>query len=346
MRISASGVDTRVDVLTPEFRLLLACSWLPRAPQTGHIAEVCAEGIRWDEFLTLVRRHQVPLLAYKILRGEQIPADVRRELKGLGSSACAAALHTAAELARLSRAFAQHGIAVMALKGVMLSIQLFGDPATRHPGDLDLLLRPEDFDRACELLESLGYRSKLSRPMQKLLRAHGYECSYWNDRLQLLVDVHWTQEFWTDAQISELWAHCRKTSWMGASIQHLDGDALLLFLCDHGTRHQWSRIKWLSDVAMLLSKPRDSPWSALSEMAAFFDLEHPLAETALLVERWYGIELPFIAKQGAPVKRRKALSQLMIQVEDLKRFPLPDPLVWLYYPLRPLFWFWRHFKVK
>jgi hypothetical protein len=37
---------------------------------------------------------------------------------------------------------------------------------------------------------------------------------------------------------------------------------------------------------------------------------------------------------------------LMIQVEDLKQFPLPDPFVWLYYPLRPLFWFWRHFKVK
>jgi hypothetical protein len=363
-----------ISPLTPEFRLLIACSWLPPASKPGEVAELCAAGIDWTEFLALVRRHQVPSLAYKILRGEQIPGEVRRELKALSSSACAAALHAAGELARLSRAFAQADVAMMPLKGVMLSIQLFGDPATRHPGDLDLMVQPEDFTRAGELLLSLGYRCKLTRPMQQLLRSHSYECSYWHDRLQLLVDVHWSHELWTAPQIAELWTHCRERSWMGTRSCLLDGDALLLFLCDHGTKHKWTRIKWLSDIAMLLSHPRESPWTALFEMAARFDLEQSLAETALLVESWYGIDLPtpfhdFIAREGVSVKsvermlagreavfsgfrRRKRSSwrmyviHLMIQIEDLRRFPLPDPFVWLYYPLRPLFWFWRHFKVK
>jgi len=159
-----------ISPLTPEFRLLIACSWLPPASKPGEVAELCAAGIDWTEFLALVRRHQVPSLASKILRGEQIPGEVRRELKALSSSACAAALHAAGELARLSRAFAQADVAMMPLKGVMLSIQLFGDPATRHPGDLDLMVQPEDFTRAGELLLSLGYRCKLTRPMQQLLR--------------------------------------------------------------------------------------------------------------------------------------------------------------------------------
>jgi hypothetical protein len=329
-----------------EFRLLIACSWLPQASQSSHIEQLCSEGVRWDEFLALIRRHQVPSLAYKTLRTERIPREVLRELKGLSASACAAALHTAAELARLSRAFAQNGIAVMPLKGVMLSIQLFGDPATRHPGDLDLMVKPEDFDRAVDLLVSLGYRSKLTRPMQELVRAHGYECSYWHDRLQLLVDVHWTQERWTAPQISELWTHCRNTSWMGIDLQILEGDALLLFLCDHGSRHKWSRIKWLGDVAMLFSRPRSSPWTTLFDMAARFGLEQTLAETAELVESWYGVEIPCIARKGSPRKRRKTLNQLLIQPEDLKQFPLPGPLVWLYYPLRPLFWFWRQVEKR
>jgi hypothetical protein len=353
VRFSKAAV--RTSPLTPEFRLLLACSGPPPARP---IAQLCDEITRWDEFLALVRRHQVPALACEALRGEQIPGHVRKELKTLRASACAQALHTAAELARLIRAFAAEGIAVIPLKGVMLSIQIYGDPATRHPGDLDVLVKPEDFDQAGELLASLGYRSKLSRPMQNLLRTHSYECSYWHDRLQLQVEVHWTLEMWTPSQISELWTHFRTTSWMGTSIQHLEGDALLLFLCDHGTKHKWSRIKWLSDVALLLSKNRDSPWNALFEMAARFDLEQALAETARCVESWYGIELStefhdFIAKEGVKgVPRRKRsslrmrLNRLMIQVEDLKQFPLPDPFVWLYYPLRPLFWFWRHFKVK
>jgi hypothetical protein len=292
----------------------------------------------------------VPSLAYKILPRELIPAGVHGELKKLSASACAAALHSAAELARLSRSFAAEGISVMPLKGVLLSVHLYGDPATRHPGDLDLMVHSEDFDRTRELLVSLGYRSKLSRPMQKLLRTHSHECSYWNDRLQLLVDVHWAQESWTRSQIAELWTNCQNASWMGTTLPLLEGDALLLFLCDHGARHKWSRIKWLGDVAMLFSRPREAPWSALFEMAVRLDLEQPLAEAARLLDRRYGIELPlffqeFIAKKRSGSRRPKMSSRL-IQVEDLKRFPLPDPLVWLYYPLRPLFWFWRHFKVK
>ena len=186
--------------------------------------------------------------------------------------------------------------------------------------------------------------------MKHLLRIHNYECSYWNPRLKLLVDLHWAQELWTAPQVSELWTHSQNTSWMGVNMRQLQGDALLLFLCDHGARHKWSRIKWLSDVAMLLSKPRLSPWSELSETASRFDLERPLAEAVQMVQRLYGIELPHEFRSAPRGRKvfpwRIYLNQLMIQPEDLKRFPLPNPLVWLYYPLRPLFWCWRHFKVK
>ena len=57
--------------LTPEFRLLAACSWVaPPAleqDQAEKIAALCSGGVDWAVFEPLVRRHGVPSVAYSVL---------------------------------------------------------------------------------------------------------------------------------------------------------------------------------------------------------------------------------------------------------------------------------------
>src|SRR5450631_1551270 len=90
--------------LTPEFRLLAACSWIaPPAleqDQAERIASLCRGGIDWQEFLVLVRRHAVPALAYATLgrhAGDGLPQAVRETLKKQNSTARHQALFQAAE---------------------------------------------------------------------------------------------------------------------------------------------------------------------------------------------------------------------------------------------------------
>ena len=40
------------------------------------------------------------------------------------------------------------------------------------------------------------------------------------------------------------------------------------------------------------------------------------------------------------------LKRVMMHPADFKHFPLPDRLFWLYAPLRPIFWFWRHYVLR
>jgi hypothetical protein len=40
---------------------------------------------------------------------------------------------------------------------------------------------------------------------------------------------------------------------------------------------------------------------------------------------------------------RVYLKSLLLNSSDFQRFTLPDRLFWLYYPLRPFFWFWRNY---
>lgn len=351
-----------------EFQLLITCSWVPPTAE-----RIDAEGVNWDAFLALVRRHQVPVLAQRALRG-LAPYDAGAELKRMAQFSGARALVVGAELLKLCRAFESANIEMIPLKGVLLSLHLFGDAGTRHPGDLDVMIRPQDLEATNELLKRLGYVSGVPAAALPLLRGHDYECSYEHPDNGFSVDVHWGHELWTAGQTSELWEQCEIVQWGGVPVRQLRGDALLLYLCDHGAKHRWSRVKWLSDVAMLFAAPRALPASELYALARRWDLEQPLAEAASLVHRLYGIELApgmptdhkaaneslaamLMTRQELlaahkqwglrKLRRRKALPwyahvrRLLIQAEDLQLCPLPGAFAWLYYPLRPFLWCWR-----
>jgi hypothetical protein len=352
----------------------------------------CHEGIDWDEFLSLVDRHRVlvPHDALRRLVGDRLPGRVYEQLKSRKAEACRQALRQAAELVRLHRAFAAQGIEMIPLKGVMLSVQLFGDPAVRSTRDLDLLIRTKSLDEADQILRSDGYRRtfpdfELTPKRKQWILAHGQHFSYYHDQRRQLVELHWRLHPWKTDHVAELWSHCQAKTWMGASFLNLKDDALLLFLCDHGSRHQWRRIKWLNDVAGLLARERSFSWGNLLALADRFDLSRPLAQAGMLVRWLYGIPLPeplvelimrqkparylaskaveamLLSEEGqfalqvrlkngvSPARLRErlprsvSLRSCLISTDEFKECPLPDGLFWLYFPLRPLLWFYHHY---
>jgi hypothetical protein len=56
--------------------------------------------------------------------------------------------------------FAKNSIAAVPLKGVFLSHQLYGNIARRVSCDIDLMVDPSDFERACRILVGMGYSAK------------------------------------------------------------------------------------------------------------------------------------------------------------------------------------------
>ena len=385
--------------LIPEFRLLLASTWVVPATQVQaqaeRIAVACQGGIDWDVFLSLVDRHRVLVLhdALRRVLGDRLPDRLYEQLKSRKAEACKLALRHAAELLRLNKAFCAQGIEMLPLKGMMLSLQLFGDSAMRSARDLDLLVRPEKLDEADRILRDAGYRlavpdCELTPKRQKWILQQSHHFGYYHDDRRQLIELHWRLLLWKTEHVAELWNHCQTRNWMGASFLTLKDDALLLFLCDHGSKHQWRRIKWLGDVAALLAQDRSFSWENLLLLASRFDLSRSLAQAGLLVHWLYGIPLPeplvdLITKQkpasglaanavaamllgeegqfalpvrlknGAfPARLRErlpwsmSLRSCLISTDEFRECPLPDSLFWLYFPLRPLLWFYHHYIKK
>ncbi len=290
--------------LRHEFRLLAASSWI--APpefenlQAEKIASLCSDTTDWRLFLSLARRHEVQALVYETLRrhaADKVPTSILAELREWKFRISAQSLFQADEMFNLSAKFAGPGIDLMPLKGGILSLQLYGDPGMRNSCDLDILVRQEQVDAACRLLETEGYTcgllgNQMTVKQRAYLRTNFHHLEYSHPEKGLFLELHWRfGALWLPGQMAAIWDGAAEMEWMGRRIRCLDDDSQLLYLSDHGARHGFYSLKWVSDIARILVSGRSHGWDSLLGLAERLDLKRTLAHSALLAHWLYGIPL-------------------------------------------------------
>ncbi len=302
-----------------EFLLLAACSWI--APpglqqlQADTLAARLAADINWEHFIDLTERHRVQALTCSGLSRHgagKVPELVLRHLKERSQKCRMQALMNAAELTRLCQLFVDNNIMVMPLKGVALSLRLFGDVGIRQARDLDLLIQPRDLDRAYLILESEEYRTNsinftMTEKQRSCFIRHFHHFEFFNST-GLCVELHWNLYAWPTVQVESIWQESSVAECAGAPVQRMDDDTLLLMLCDHGAKHAWFRLKWLSDIVMLLTEERPQGWHSLIARAEELDLKRTLAQAALLARWIYGI--PLAEELSAIIREEKHCASL------------------------------------
>ncbi|MCM2357370.1 MAG: nucleotidyltransferase family protein [Geobacteraceae bacterium] len=294
------GLPARHD-LSPEFRLAVACSWIAPAPlerlQGERIASLWSAGTDWDAFLSLVDRHGIPVQALTVLRrhlGNAIPEHLAQELLVRKKRVAIRSLIQRSELVRVNRLLREHGIEMIPLKGVLLSQRQYGDPGIRVAGDLDILVRPGEAMAADRHLAASGYRNvyTLTERQSAAVMAHYHHFSYCHKESGLLLELHWRSHFWSAEETEELWGSSTIVEVWGERFACLDDAILFLFLCDHGSKHKWSLLKWLSDIALLIAAGAIRDWDGLIALADRLGLRRMVVQGALLVHWLYGISLP------------------------------------------------------
>lgn len=290
--------------LSPAFRLVVACSWDPKScdpeQRRNDIDALAAKVLNWDEVVSLAVRHGVGGIFCRVMHKvdwSTIPVNIKDRLQKMRTRTTVASLGQIAELARLGKLFAESGIAVIPLKGVALSQELYGDPCVRNSGDIDILVPPGCTEKAEELLIQAGYSHALGfhamgeKQKRHIMRTfHHHE--YVNDTKGVLVELHWRSYLWSEDQVARLWKSSAAMTWLDAGLSRLGREENILFLADHGARHGWVCLKWLSDLAMLMENEPEGVWLSLYDSAANLDLQRILCQTAVLLEWFYGIEPP------------------------------------------------------
>jgi hypothetical protein len=240
----------------------------------------------WDRLLQLADDHGLSAILFRHLQSAPgtAPDEVLDRLRARVRLRALENLRLTSGLIDLVARFAEHHIDVLAFKGPVLSVQLFGDPATRDYDDIDLLVRPRDARRASKLLESRGFEPwfELSPDEEERLEASQYARHLGNPESGIAVDIHWgfaqpSLSFRIEEET--LWRDTRTVTLGDAEVRTLSDRVLLLALCVHGSKHEpfpWKKLKWIVDVAGLLRDLDDRDAIALLHDARRLRLERPV----------------------------------------------------------------------
>jgi hypothetical protein len=174
-------------------------------------------------------------------------------------------LHFTVELQKIARCFEQRGIEFLAHKGPALAQLLYGNPAMRQFGDLDLIVKPRDFARAKNALIGLGYDPalRLSPRQEKAFLRSGYECSFGLNSERNLVELQWqiVPRFCSiNFEIDALFSRSIQLNFDGVPLRTMGHEDLLLVLCVHAAKHEWAQLGMLRDIAALTNFNLDWKW--------------------------------------------------------------------------------------
>lgn len=319
---------------------LVLCSARPRMDgETAERISGLLEGpVDWGRVLSIAERHRVTALLYRNLRSsseEKIPKEVLSELQRVYLLNARRNLLFTQDLLEIIGLLEDHGIKTVPFKGLTLAIQAYGDSTLRIFSDLDILVDKEDVLVAKDLLISKGYTPtmKLAPFQDRALLDRGDHYSLFHSKTGTYVEVHWSllPLVYSVTFDDGLWDRLMKVSLDGASVRSLSSEDLILFLSVHATKHGWSHLMMVSDLAGLI-EGEDIDWDFVGLKAGEMRIRRILHIGLLLSQKLFGTAIPEpIATEAARDKEAlkfiAEISKSLFDESGPRRF-IVKPLVW------------------
>ncbi|RPI25576.1 MAG: hypothetical protein EHM61_14015 [Acidobacteria bacterium] len=220
----------------------------------------------WRLMARIATAERVAPLLYAFSRSNAcaagFPADLVAQLARSYYQSCAYnALHFK-RIREISNILSQRGIPFVLLKGSALGPALYGSPALRPMGDIDLLVQSDKLDQAVAALVSIDFceqKAPIGRHLNHHVHLRGGEGN------SEAVEIHWTLSgvprqlearlvgwLWQKVEPFDLQKSANGTS---DRVLVLSPTAALLVSAAHqADQHRVRRLLWLYDIHLLLSQ--------------------------------------------------------------------------------------------
>ena len=185
--------------------------------------------------------------AQKKLDETVLPAKIRRHMVSIALADAMTVLHD---------------VHPLLFKGMVLA-ELYPRPYLRDPGDMDVLVPREEFDRAEEALQDAGWRLQPSvhrdRP-RKVAERYGFAQVYRHPVRPVILDLHRapvdrTEPFWIDPDV--LYDQTTRVRFPeGVVVSSFSPEIHLALIALHSVRHGTFRLTWSFDVHLACKKWR------------------------------------------------------------------------------------------
>ena len=192
------------------------------------------------------------------------------------------------------REFNRHNVKTLALKDLQLAKTVYPDAALRPIGDLDLLIRREEYADAARCLGRLGFFPSPHDELPYTLRyafAHHFRRTADN----IWVDVQWDvmQIDWGvprsanfNFEIERMWGGIRHIAVEGYELPVARPEDLLFHLCMHLEGHRYCELVLLCDIAEFLRYYEGTiDWEYLIAIAQQYEVQSSVYFVLLLASR-------------------------------------------------------------
>jgi hypothetical protein len=273
---------------------------IARSSDAEQVHRFAAKVGDWDSLLELAEEHGVfPMLYLRLAdMGPAAPLFVQERVRTEYNTNMFHSLANAVELIAILKALEDEMIPAMPFKGIVLGASIYHDLTARPAGDLDLLIHYRDLLRATTIVIERGYELKTQvRDDGTPARPDYYEYHFERKTDGRVLELRWRLEltvprFKRDLGIDWVWPRRRTTMLAGAEVPNLSPEITLLVLCMHGSKHAWSRLIWICDVAQLMASSPGLDWNEVASEAKKVGLRRTLALGILLAHRVAGATAP------------------------------------------------------
>jgi hypothetical protein len=259
--------------------------------------------IDWDHVFFLVRRHRVAPLVHRSgwLSAHGAPPQLVEELAGIARGQAVAALRRLAIARELVNRLSDLGIPSIVLKGPTLAQDAFGDVGARDDRDVDLLVTEQRLPEVIDVLSAQGLafaenprRSTITREILEdpIRRGRFAEAEFADNNTA--VDVHWRltrNPYLLPTRIGTP----RLIDAGGTTLPALPMPDAFFYAMVHGTAHGWFRLKWIADVAGLISRHPELTSPSTLQAAKDAGLQRCVAAGLLIAELVLG---KFLSDEG------------------------------------------------
>jgi len=256
-----------------EFRVLVDAARGAFAPETESPA--IPSGLDWRLLHREATRHGITPLLLQFLRripAGRVPEDVFQALRHECREENRASLHLSTQLLRIVEHFASRAIPIVPYKGPVLAVEAYGQLGLRTFVDLDFLVHPRDLQKTRRELIALGFDAfpKLTPARERAF--YRAECECWFDLPDrgVPVEIHWAvreRVFSFPLDLDGVFRRARTVQLCGRTVPSVAPEDLLLILCIHGSKHAWSKLKWVLDLDRVLATNPDLDWELLLTQA-------------------------------------------------------------------------------
>lgn len=314
--------------LTPELTLLLgACrAAFERRPID---ASTLDQRVDWTRFLRLARFHRIQGLAWQSLAPSELPIASASNLSTDAETIAERNLRAAVESARLFAGMQHAGVDVLFVKGLTVAALAYGGIGAKSAIDVDLLVDAQQLNETASVLRRLGYDLKAPRDgygALSLWHRLRKESLWRHGESGIEIDLH-TRLADNPLLIPSIDAASPSQPVeiaTGITLPTLAREELFAYLCVHGASSAWFRLKWITDIAALLSQVNPPTIAELFNSSQRLGAGRAAGQALLLADTLYAslsktpaLRRALLADPGTVRLYRAALRQY---------FASPDPI--------------------